>query len=235
MKEKELIRNLESTNAAIRQDALSTIDHQLSKREMKAVMTRFNDDSFWVRKQAARVLEIFGGVPFAELYGKHILDEDMSNAGKKIVRRTQEKIEKNTILLGGGLKGKALIKMMKTENVAAWLRLLSAGVSVEPILKDKSGRFRIYKLKNGDFRVYSGVLKGPTLSAFLKNPANRKFKERLESQKKEILSKAKALNVEHGHAYDWNFIVLMDKNSEKRNSVPKLYLFDFDKAFVRKN
>lgn len=198
-----------------------------SKLGLKTARNALNDPDFEVRRIAARTLASLGE-PSAELYGKHLADKRFNSKKLLFVRRMQEKPERNTLLAGGRLKGKAVMKLMSDQNAKAWLKALKLGIPAEPILKRKNGKYRIFKRPDGSFEIVAGVLKGFSVGAFLMNSRNKRFEAQIRMQMEKIKEMLEQAGIRHGHIHDLNFVVVPERKGSK--ICHKVFVVDFDKA-----
>ena len=153
--------------------------------------------------------------------------QGFSDKKRRISRVEQLKDGSRTILLGGKLKGKAIIREIDKYSLDAWLKAESVGIPVEPILK-KNGKPRIKRTKNGSYRVSAGVINGPSFFSFIRNDRNKRFIREVFLQGDEIKRKLGQHGIIHGHFHAGNMVV------EMQNGRPKVYLIDFDNARVPK-
>ena len=170
------------------------------------------------------------------LYRKQAIEEDESffRPETTIVRRQFEKTGSETILLGGKLVGKAIIRIIAEPAFLAWKKAFEARkvwaeegfdyIPIEPILT-KNKDLRAYKTKKGNtYRVYTKVL-GMTLNNFLDFTSDDKLKQQLESLRNRIMHILDAkLQILHGHLHNSNFCV------EIQDDKIRLYAIDFDQA-----
>ncbi|MEI7480611.1 MAG: HEAT repeat domain-containing protein, partial [bacterium] len=153
---------------------------------------------------------------------------------EKFSRANFDKTGSETILLGGDLKDKTIIREITPEAFLSWQSIYEnwklwqqAGFDYVPIEPIQS--FSINK--NGSIRVYSGVL---DLSLARWKEISTKFESELEEQKNKIKAVLSSINFEHGHPHDGNFCLRFFRNENGKpdfNRFPRLYLIDFDQAF----
>jgi thiamine kinase-like enzyme len=202
-----------------------------------------------LKKNISDFLFKFGGEKTILLYKDHLLDKTFNESDKKLgqllVRRLQRKTGSRTILLGGKLRGRAIVREINSSSLNRWLSALNAKelwkslgfdyVPIEPILEKKvNGKKvkRIYSIMKrgtngiltGQKRVFAGIINGVILAYFLENPKNARFVLQLERDKKTIESGLIQLGINHGHLHYGNYLV------EMHNGKPRIYLIDFDKA-----
>lgn len=257
-------RALSDKNANIREAALEAINRLRLRRSIPAVEKRLNDSFSSNRAEAIAILgqlsnkrsvplfkqklgdesmadEIFEFLEthdkkfrLGELYKDNIGNPLFTQANRALFRKFQEKTGSKTILLGGKLYKKAVIKLVNPENLEAWKKAQETGIPVEPILtKDKKYRTNpIMKgPDNGKIRVIAGVINGSTVGIFLKRPENKIHAREVERQMLAIVRQLDNANIHHSHLNKWNFIVKMIKSGNKR--IPKVYLIDFDHATIQ--
>ncbi|MEK6905745.1 MAG: hypothetical protein AABX24_05070 [Nanoarchaeota archaeon] len=152
-----------------------------------------------------------------------------------IVRGKLEKTGSETIVLGGPLQGKAIIRIISDQAFQGWKKAFEAEdvwrklgfdyVPIEPILKI-GGKLRAFKTKEGLWRVSTKVL-GPTLSKFMYSDEYREYKtygQELFLMQMKIEEGLAKLKVRHGHLHDNNFCI------EFHDGKIRLYAIDFDQA-----
>lgn len=158
-------------------------------------------------------------------------NKDMDN--KSFSRSQFGKTGSETILVGGPLKDKTIIRKITPKAFLAWQKIYEdyktweeAGfdyVPIEPILS--------YSLnKNGLVEVHSGIL---DLSLAKWVETTGLFTKELFEQNDAILEIVIGNEINHGHAHDHNFCLrfFRDENGQPDFSrVPRLYLIDFDQA-----
>ncbi|GEM_PF-2391621 len=158
-------------------------------------------------------------------------DEEFFDSKSSIVRREFEKTGSRTILLGGKLVGKAIIRIVSEPAFFAWKSAFEAKkewknagfdyIPVEPILTKKED-LRAYKTKDGNYyRVYTKVL-GLPFSRFVNT--NQESSNELIDAKNRIIQVLNALNIQHGHLHDNNFCVGVEDEKVR------VYVIDFDQA-----
>jgi hypothetical protein len=192
-----------------------------------------------------------------ELYSELSEHPKFRDSSKRVVRAGQIKDGSTTILLGGELYDKAIIRGgthkifvrgktefilqgLKQEAVNAWKKAFefdwkSKGLDynpIEPILK-KNGKYRVYKNRDGTFRVTAGVIQGTSLQMFFKksvkeNKGNWAIAREIKRQKEIIDSSLKDLGITHSHDHEANYVVEMVKGK------PRLHIIDFDAAIIEK-
>jgi hypothetical protein len=196
----------------------------------KPVLEAFlRDPTILVRTQAKVMLAHIEPREGHELYGRALKYASFGDEKRRIVRVFQDKPEGNTVLLGGKLRGKAVIKFMHPENVKAWKRALDSGLPMEPLLRNKDGTIRHRIRKDGRVAVSVGVLKGPSVEAFFQDSGNMKRYLRIvEGQISWIKRSLIRIGVIHNHPNRRNFVVVWEKR--RNHPYPKVYLIDFDKA-----
>lgn len=170
------------------------------------------------------------------------LDEEIIRSrlysGKDINNETfsRQKFEKSgseTLLLGGELKDKTIIRKINSEAFLSWQRLYedydlwkNAGFDYVPIEPIQS-----YKLnKDGFVSVYCGIL-DLNLSEWTRKVDI--FTEELERQRDKIIKVLKRQKIKHGHMHNDNFCLRFFRNEKGQpdfKRVPRIYLIDFDQA-----
>ncbi|MEK6857845.1 MAG: hypothetical protein AABX39_04630, partial [Nanoarchaeota archaeon] len=163
-------------------------------------------------------------------------DKTFFSSEKSLVRREFEKSGSRTVLLGGKLVGKVIIRIIDEESFLAWKKAFEAEevwknlgfdyVPVEPILS-KNGKFRVFKTKDETYgvkyRVYTKVL-GPSLKDFRAVPENHKYANYLNELRWKIINGLKSLGISHGHYHEDNFCL------EYFNNDLRMYVIDFDSS-----
>jgi len=144
---------------------------------------------------------------------------------RSVVRVKQIKDGSTTVLLGGKLKGKAIVREIDKYGLDAWRRAKEVGIPVEPILT-KNGKERVYKTKDNFYRVSTGVLNGSSMFAFVRNHKNQKYISSVFMQADKIKRKLGEYGIIHGHFHPGNLVVVVEKGRAK------VYLIDFDQARV---
>ncbi|PIT93094.1 MAG: hypothetical protein COU06_01680 [Candidatus Harrisonbacteria bacterium CG10_big_fil_rev_8_21_14_0_10_38_8] len=153
--------------------------------------------------------------------------------GESFSRKEFKKTGSQTILIGGELKDKVILRRVPPTAFLAWKKIYEnhqlwrdAGfdyVPIEPILSYRPN-------KDGLVDVYSGVLDLSLRVWLLKTTM---FKGELNEQKNRILSVLSDSRIKHGHEHGNNFCLrfFRDENGQPDFSkVPRLYLIDFDQA-----
>jgi hypothetical protein len=168
-----------------------------------------------------------------ELYFDDALNPEFNELSKRsIVRNDQFKDGSRTVLLGGKLYKKAMVRVIDRESLTSWVKLSRLGIPVEPLLykevtlKDgrKARKLRVHRNKDGTYSVSVGVINGVSLSTFIRLKENHRHFNEIMRQVKEIKAKLAASGVIHGHAHPGNYVASME------NGKPKVYLIDFDQA-----
>ena len=226
-----LIKNmLNNPDPGVKVSVVRALGALGSKKSIPLIKNMLNDHDPGVRVSAVWALGALGSKLSTELYQKHLLDPKFMDSTKRVVWRGQEKTGNRTILLGGMLRDKAVIKIMTQSQVEIWKRVMEAGVPVEPILK-KRGGYRITKInkgpEKGKFRVSTGVLQGPSARIFFNHKENEKHVLQVKMQIENIHKKLNELGIIHGHENLGNFVVVMQNNR------PIVYLIDFDLALSK--
>ncbi|MBU0470751.1 MAG: hypothetical protein KKA62_03995 [Nanoarchaeota archaeon] len=148
-----------------------------------------------------------------------------------IVKGKLQKDGSETIVLGGPLLGKAIIRIISDQAFQGWKKAFEAEkvwgdlgfdyVPIEPILKI-GGKLRAFKTKEGLWRVSTKVL-GPTLKNFMRSGGYETHEELLLMQEK-IIDGLNKLKISHGHLHGNNFCI------EFHEGKIRLYAIDFDQA-----
>ncbi len=226
---------LHFSNADLRSYAIGRLALFDSSRSAPLIEKCLLDSNANVRHAASDALSKFGKP--TELYSTVFRAGNVSDFTNphKIRRVRQWKDGSGTILLGGPLYSKATVRIISPSSYEAWKKAFEAGLSVEPILCKKNGTFRAYSIVSGSqkgyMRVSTAVIQGASAKSFLDSENNAKYRLSVKSQVASILSGLEKLGIVHGHAHLGNFVVHMQQ-SQKR-SVPKVFLVDFDKAYVK--
>lgn len=229
----EILEKLHSTDATDRWEGVLELVAKYPKKSKYILQKMLNDPDREVRRLVTLKLASLGDYNVPELYGSSLTNPEFMDEKRSIVRVHQDKPERNTILLGGKLRGKVVIKIMRKHNLDAWKLAIEKGIPVEPIQRDKFGNFRITLRRNGNFLVVPSVLHGMTVRAFLSDEKRRKkFEQTITEQMHSIERSLKKGKIVHGHIHDQNFIVVWVRKKNKK--FPKVYLVDFDKAYVSK-
>ncbi|MFA6895704.1 MAG: hypothetical protein WC242_00620 [Candidatus Paceibacterota bacterium] len=164
------------------------------------------------------------------LYEKKDIDK------KKFSRQAFEKTGSETILIGGDLMGKTIIRQIEPKAFLAWKELYNdyafwqeQGFDYVPIEPIQS-----YKLnENGLVDVFSGVL-DISLGEWRRDLELDRFTPKLQEQKNKIRQVLDKRGIKHGHDHhDYNFCLrfFRDENGKPDlKRMPRLYLIDFDQA-----
>ena len=229
-----IINLLSDENADVRKHAIAYLGQNPSKDTITLIKPLLKDKDQQVRSTAIMVLSgLSDDIKHHALYSQQ--EPEFFEKGRKILRKKLEKTGGETVLLGGELVGKVVIKVINEQAFLAWKKAfesvdvwLKSGfdyIPVEPILM-KNGRLRARKIKSGAYEVATVVL-GPTMWSFLNNSANSKFEHELNEQRKNItLVLEDKLRIYHGHIHNTNFCVKLYGDK------PRLYIIDFDLARI---
>ena len=229
-----IINLLSDENAGVRKHAIAYLGQNPSKDTIFLIKPLVKDKDQQVRSTAIMVLSgLSDDIKHHALYSQQ--EPEFFEKGRKILRKKLEKTGGETVLLGGELVGKVVIKVINEQAFLAWKKAfesvdvwLKSGfdyIPVEPILM-KNGRLRARKIKSGAYEVATVVL-GPTMWSFLNNSANSKFERELNEQRKNItLVLEDNLRIYHGHIHNTNFCVKLYEDK------PRLYIIDFDLARI---
>jgi hypothetical protein len=165
---------------------------------------------------------------------KPALYEEKEPDNQHFSRQKFDKTGSETVLLGGELKDKTIIRTLKPKTFIAWQKLFedsklweNAGFDYVPIEPISSFKLN----KNGLVDVYSGVL-DLSLQSWTSRGIGT-FNSALQEQQKKILKVLDGLNIKHGHPHDNNFCLrfFRGENGEPDfTKTPRLYLIDFDQA-----
>jgi uncharacterized protein YbcV (DUF1398 family) len=170
---------------------------------------------------------------------KEIIDSPLYEKSPELntesfARKNFEKTGSETILIGGSLKEKIIIRKISPVSFLAWQKAYesyeqwkSAGFDYVPIEPIQSFRFE----KSGMVSVASGVL-DLSLKQWIRRSGGV-FKQELENKKYRIISTLKTLKIRHGHNHDENFILRFFRHADGEPDVskcPRLYLIDFDQS-----
>ncbi len=149
-----------------------------------------------------------------------------------IIRGKLRKTGSETIVLGGPLLGKAIIRIVTNEAFQSWKKAFEAEkvwrelgfdyVPIEPILKI-GGKLRAFKTKEGLWRVSTKVL-GPSLYDIKLSGKFGTYKEQLLLMQKKINEGLDKLRIKHEHPHEGNFCI------EFHDGKIRLYAIDFDMA-----
>ena len=240
-------KELTKPNIEIQKSAARMVRYIPEKEIRKYILELFDDSNQKIRKIAT---ELISSVPREEkenlfqiaidkgltkeliespLYDKYDINKD------EFSRELFDKTGSKTILIGGPLMGKTIIRNMTPRTFLSWKKLFEDYelwkrnkfdyVPIEPI--------QSYRLnKEGMVEVYSGVLDLNLEQWFSKTS---KFKTEIENQEEKIKEALKEVGIVHGHAHIRNFCLrfFRDKNGNPDlNIAPRVYLIDFDKAIL---
>lgn len=228
-----IIRKLRNSEPDIRSASIYFLASVGAKESIPLIRKMLDDSDEGVRKEARKALATFGYGKNIELYGQHLLNPEFAGKTRLFVRQKQDKTGE-TILLGGKLLGKTIVRLMEEKNLIAWKKALEAGIPAEPILK-KRGKYRIFKTKTGRYRVFAKVIKGMTVEAFLRNGKNKKrYWLIISEQIVKIKTDLRANDIIHPHLLPDDFVIkwVKDKRGKK---YPKVFVIDFDRTYVRQN
>lgn len=229
-------RMLKDQSSFVRSTAIEALLILHSKSSIPLIEQMLQDPEQSVRSEATNALSLLSSnIKYLKYHRLYTNQEDrFFEPGKKgtlgeVKRREFAKTGSRTILLGGTLAGKVIIRIVSEKAFLAWKRALEsvdawkeAGfdyVPVEPILM-KKGKLLFHKFeKDGEiyYRVYTKILLGTALYI---SP----FVDSLQPLCKKISAVLEELKIEHGHLHLGNFIVEMHEGK------PRLYVIDFDEA-----
>jgi hypothetical protein len=217
----------------IKKKAASSIYQKLSSGDEREVNA--GRWSIWcaAKKERKRMFEKVRrllGISIAEppLYkGKEISGEHLS-------RDEFEKTGSKTILLGGELKDKTIVRKMQPEAFLVWQKLYedhemwsAAGFDYVPIEPIQSFKFN---KEEGMVDVYSGVL---DVSFAEWSMMSGYYVSELEKKRNAILKVLGKNKIDHGHAHNGNFCLRFfrdEKGEIDLDTKPRIYLIDFDQA-----
>ena len=151
-------------------------------------------------------------------------------------RNKFEKTGSELTLVGGELKDKTVLHRIDIDPFLAWQKLYedhdlwkNAGFEYVPIEPIQS--FKVNKDETVD--VYSGVL---DLSLAQWEEMGGNFWLELESDREKILMVLRKNKISHGHTHDNNFCLRFFRDESGKadfTKKPRIYLIDFDQAFIR--
>lgn len=161
------------------------------------------------------------------LYTRNVLDDKIFS--RQIFHKTGSELT----LVGGELKGKAVVRTINPQAFVTWQKLYedhafwkSFGfdyVPIEPIIS--------YRLtSDGMVEVFSGVLDLDALSWMRKTPL---YTEEIRDQQEKIDDRIRMYQVDHGHQHSANFCLRFFRKADGTvdlDQVPRVYLIDFDRA-----
>ena len=143
-----------------------------------------------------------------------------------------KKTGSKTILLGGKLAGKSIIRIIEEETFLVWKSLFENKrlweengfdyIPIEPIQKYK-------KMKDGKYRVYCEVLDCNLEE--LESSGNILWLIKLNNIGHKILKVLRDNNIKHGHPHYRNFCVKFYRKEDRSINYkicPRLYLIDWD-------
>jgi len=205
------------------------------------------------RKNCNKALSMYKEREF-ELYHNLSENKNFKDPKRSIVRKGMDKDGSSTVLLGGKLFDKAIIRggrhshfIESGKKIFGVIGILPSSVDlwinafefdwrkvglkhnpIEPILK-KNGEYRIFRNRDGTLRVSTGVIKGQSLSVFQrKHPLNDEEYNSILDQTKAIEKGLDLLKINHQHLHKSNYVV------EMVNSKPRVHVIDFDAAELKK-
>ena len=207
------------------------------------------------KKECIQALSIMSDSPtFALYFGGH--SSHFMNEQTKVARRIQAKDGTSTVLLGGKLFQKVILRGgrqvykglhfgqgLNKDAIEAWKRAYEfnwalAGLDynpIEPILKNEKGKYMIFKNNDGSFRAYAGVIPAFSGFAFMRKAQNeiylhdKEFKTELATKSRKIRAVLRSIGVEHGHAHKYNQLVRVEDGKVRA------YVIDFDQARIVKS
>ena len=154
-------------------------------------------------------------------------------SGRINIRRGKlYKTGSETIVLGGPLLGKVIIRIISDQAFQGWKKAFEAEsvwkelgfdyIPIEPILH-RWGKLRAFKTKEGLWRVSTKVL-GLSLKRFMTSKEYPLYERELAVMKANIVKGLDILKIEHGHLHHGNFCIEMHQGKIR------LYAIDFDRA-----
>ncbi|MFA6420537.1 MAG: HEAT repeat domain-containing protein, partial [archaeon] len=201
-----------------------------------------------IRNACIQGLSIIYDRPTFALYMGNYEDQALFDKSRKLVRAIKPKTGTSTVLLGGDLYEKVIIRGgrlffngkpygvgLPKSSVEAWKEAYefnwkSVGLDynpIEPILKDKKGNYLIKKNKDGTFRVYAGVLPAFTHFAFTRKEGTKKYVGDVKRNGKIVLDTLDSM-MWHGHMHPFNLLVGVKEGKAR------VYAIDFDRAKLKK-
>jgi len=152
---------------------------------------------------------------------------------QKMSRKPFAKTGSTTTLLGGTLRGKAIVRHIEPESFLVWQRLYEDYnlwkdndfdyIPIEPIIS-----FRLDK--DGNVATFSGVL---DIDLYKWTSMTTRFQKELLAQRDKILEVLDVININHGHPHNANFCLRFWRDSNGKpilTKMPRIYLIDFDQA-----
>ncbi|MEK6955667.1 MAG: hypothetical protein AABW52_03330 [Nanoarchaeota archaeon] len=218
-----------TTDEVLRHALAESLIELGSRKEIIPILRQYN--------QSYRIADILSSLSTEtrdqRLYSG-VDDEKFWDQKRNIVRKDFNKTGSETILLGGKLAGKVIIRVVSERALLTWKKALESEIwkkegfdyiPIEPILT-KNGKLRAYKTVYGEYRVYTKVL-GPNLVSFLTNPENRKYSKELYILRGKIIRALEEIEISHGHDHEFNFCI------SKEDDEIKLYMIDFDQSISK--
>ncbi len=152
---------------------------------------------------------------------------------KNLKRQKFEKTGSKTILLGGKLKDKIIVRYIHPYSFLLWKHLYENHkiwkengfdyIPIEPIVS--------YDLcKDNLVRVFSGVL---DLNLHDLEGKTSVYNRELYTQREKIIAVLEKENIIHGHCHDKNFVLRFFRKKDGTidlNKTPRIYLIDLDQA-----
>lgn len=237
-----------SRDEYVRNCAISMMGMVREPKALEYLIERRRNGKMGVRKVATKAISIYKGREF-ELYNELSENENFKDQKRVVVRRGQDKDGTTTVLLGGKLYDKAIVRGgniaillnrkrayekvgLQTESVNMWIKALKfdwkklgfSHIPIEPILQ-KNGRYRIYRNNDGSLRVSAGVIQGESFTALeRKSILTEEQYTAITNQIQMIRHGLDELKIDHRHMHKSNYVVKFVNNS------PRVYLIDFDMA-----
>jgi hypothetical protein len=178
-------------------------------------------------QRAGRLIRVHGYVP---LYVNALASSPPSNwehflNPKALPKRIPLKKTGSELDVLGGANTGIIVRTISKSAYDAWRKAEDAGISVEPIIKGRTGRRKVYPSRNGGVRVYSRY-SGEDLTNFALHPDYPRYRQQINRQCEKINAALKREGIRHGHPHMGNFTVEIVKNK------PVVRLIDLDQARV---
>lgn len=242
---------LKDPSERVKTYAINILAQINSKSSTPVIEQMLRDSSNTVRVTAAESLyHLSGNMKYHILYRDITASQDsrfhvLGNQGTLgvVKRREFDKTGARTVLLGGNLVGKVIVRIVSEGAFLAWKKAFEADESwtkagfdytpVEPILM-KNGKLRAYKFKSQKYtfyRVFTRVIAGPSLAEALMHKENFNLNQSqanaLEKTQLKIILVLGNIGIIHGHLHSDNFVVEIDSDG------PRLCVIDFGEARLR--
>ncbi len=239
----------------VRSHAIYTMAYCNEPESLEYLQERLKHADMQTRKSCVRAISYLKPREY-ELYAELSEHSPFKDSKRSLARIGQIKDGSTTVLLGGKLYDKAIIRGgtfkamsgskgssfllqgITPQSFEAWKKAFEhnwkdnglAHNPIEPLLQ-KKGKYRAYKNKDGTYRVSTGVIHGTSLYLFTKKPAHNgedrwATVREIKRQKTIIDSTLTQLKIKHSHDHPANYLVEMVEGK------PRLYIIDFDAAFI---